>query len=102
MYVFGIVTLNSFPPWYVSTVNLVRYDGSLVHDDVHEVEHVGARLEVEQFGGVPVDDAALGQDLDLHARSGRHDLSHDLHIDLDGALLDLNGGISIMFNCWIL
>ena len=75
----------------VPAVDLVGDDGRLVDDDVHEVEDVGARLEVEQLGGVPVDDAALGKDLDLHARRRRHDLRHDLHVHLDRALLNLKG-----------
>ncbi len=45
---------------------LVRNDGRLVHDDVHEPEHVGPVLEVEQEGGVAVNVATLGDDLDAN------------------------------------
>ena len=46
------------------SVNLVGNDGGLVDDDVHESEDVGPRLEVEEDGGVAVDDGALGQNVD--------------------------------------
>ena len=69
--------------------DLVWDDWRLVHDDVHEVENVCPALEVQQHRGVPVDDAALGEDLDGDLHRGGHDLGRQLDADSDLSLLDL-------------
>ena len=39
----------------------------------------------------PVNDASLWQNGYGQSLCGRHDLSHQLHLDIDGPLLDLGG-----------
>jgi hypothetical protein len=54
----GIYTLNC-------CTHLVGNDGILVNDDIHELELVGAALEVQEDGGVTMHEAGLANDLHL-------------------------------------
>ena len=58
----------------VTPVHLVGNNRRLVDNDVHVLDLKGTGLEVEQDGGVTVDNAALGQDLDRHLLRAGHDL----------------------------
>ncbi len=61
--------LSAFVIKYKTTfhfcTHLVRDDGILVNDYVHELELVGAALEVQEDGGVTMHEAGLANDLHL-------------------------------------
>ena len=60
--------------------DLVRNNGILVDDDVHELELVGPALEVEEDGGVAVDEAGLANDRHLQLGGLIDDLAGHLHL----------------------
>ena len=48
-----------------------------------------------------MNDASLWQDGYGQSLCGRHDLSHQLHLDIDGPLLDLGGDGDGNLNLWL-
>ena len=82
----------------VASVHLVRDDRRLVDDDVHEPEDVGARLEVEEDGGVAVDDGTFGQDVDGQRVGHGDDLRRHIDGDVDDALLHLRRDRKVDFD----